>query len=378
MGYNFYIDESGNTGTDWLNPTQPYFVYGGWLIDTSDVSNAENYLRSISSTMQSKELKSRNIFKQKNGEEIFYQLFDKMCFSFNALPIFRFIDKKFMISAKIVETFFDPAYNPFVNMKLTAPIELKKSLACCIAESDHILSQFSSLIKNCTLSIDEMKLINNDLIKLFECQGHKNVANTLKDLSDSNLCEMLDEFKSLVENNVNRKNRITLTGTTLVSLLNCAEIISDDTVNVIHDKLRGYDGAFDEIRKMFLRDTTPEIFGTDARWMLSNFPNINSINMEDSKNELLIQSADLLCGFISRTFKTFLNQNTLHTKSINIIKQLIFFHDTFLPYSAKTFDYYSTYEFEPKLIHSINPQKNITPFNYHNFVNNNFENVIKY
>lgn len=25
-----FFDESGNTGTNWTNKEQPYFVYGGW------------------------------------------------------------------------------------------------------------------------------------------------------------------------------------------------------------------------------------------------------------------------------------------------------------------------------------------------------------
>ena len=28
-----YFDESGNTGTNYLDVRQPYFVYGGWLIE---------------------------------------------------------------------------------------------------------------------------------------------------------------------------------------------------------------------------------------------------------------------------------------------------------------------------------------------------------
>ena len=27
-----FFDESGNTGTNWLDVSQPFFVYGGWII----------------------------------------------------------------------------------------------------------------------------------------------------------------------------------------------------------------------------------------------------------------------------------------------------------------------------------------------------------
>lgn len=28
----FFFDESGNTGTNWLDQKQPYYIYGGWML----------------------------------------------------------------------------------------------------------------------------------------------------------------------------------------------------------------------------------------------------------------------------------------------------------------------------------------------------------
>jgi len=44
MNATFFVDESGNTGTDWLNKDQPFFVYGGWLIPNENIDNVNIYL----------------------------------------------------------------------------------------------------------------------------------------------------------------------------------------------------------------------------------------------------------------------------------------------------------------------------------------------
>lgn len=163
----FYIDESGNTGTDWLNNEQPYFVYGGWLIMNKNKREVEKYLKSILSKQQGPELKSKNIFKKKNGTKIFFEIFNTMVQKFYAIPFFGITEKRFMVAAKIVETFFDCEYNPAVNTYLTHPVELKKALASCIYTNNTIIELFAPLIKDCSLSLEKMKEINSELITLF-------------------------------------------------------------------------------------------------------------------------------------------------------------------------------------------------------------------
>lgn len=128
MNASFYIDESGNTGTNWDDKTQPYFVYGGWLVPDDRKEEAVNYLNGILASIQGSELKAKSFLKGKSGTYRFYNLFKKLVIEFGFLPFFGVTDKKFMIAAKIVETFFDCDYNPNVNDYLSRPVELKKLL----------------------------------------------------------------------------------------------------------------------------------------------------------------------------------------------------------------------------------------------------------
>ncbi|MBY6915744.1 MULTISPECIES: DUF3800 domain-containing protein [Clostridium] len=379
MKYSFYIDESGNTGTDWINNEQPYFVYGGWLVCDAQAGELKQYLSNFFSKTQATELKAKKLFKQKKGILIFNNIFKEMCYKYRAFPIFCFVDKKFMIAGKIVETFFDGAYNPRINWYLTTPVELKKALAVCISENDEILIEFSKIIKNCTASIDDMKKINQKLIKIFEKQNHIMVADTLRDLKEENFLKMIDEFESVTKGK-NGKNNITLTGTTLVKLLNSAESICrifNGQAVIVHDKLRGYNDVFLEIEKIFLKKDNPVSFGTEKKHIFSNFPHVDSITTVDSKSEILVQAADLLCGFVSKVFKSFLIEEELSEKALEILYHLIKLYYKFIEMDIMIWDYHCTYEFEPKLCNAINSQKIHNQFDYHKLVDEDFINAIK-
>lgn len=344
----FYIDESGNTGTDWINEEQPYFVYGGWLIINNNKIEVEKYLNSILSKQQGVELKSRHLFKKKDGIKIFSEFLNTMIEKFKCIPFWAVVEKKFMVAAKIVETFFDYEYNPAINTFLTQPVELKRALASCIYTNDNIIELFSPLIKNCSLSLEKMKKIKDELIKHFNNQGHKMVAESLMGLKEENLLEMVDEFKCVTYEGT-RKNRITLTGTILIELLKNVQLFSsiiDCNVTVYHDKLRGYDKYFKKLGDIFFKEGTPILSGTTERISLSNFPDIKALEMFDSKEQINIQAADLLCGFISNTFKSIMRGITLDSETMQILYKLMCMQDQLIDYNVMVCNLYASYQFE--------------------------------
>ena len=54
-----YFDESGNTGTNYLDVRQPYFVYGGWLIEKEKEDEICESVERIFCGSRAKELKSK-------------------------------------------------------------------------------------------------------------------------------------------------------------------------------------------------------------------------------------------------------------------------------------------------------------------------------
>lgn len=379
MKYSYYIDESGNTGTDWTNHAQPYFVYGGWLVPDENKEEAVEYLNGILASMQGPELKAKSFFKGKSGPYHFSNLFKKLVIDFGFYPFFGITDKRFMVAAKIVETFFDCDYNPYVNEYLTYPVELKKALAVSISQNEEVIINFSALISKTTISIDSMKKINQQLIETFENQNQEKVANTLKNLTEKNFSEMINEFEVLTYNGT-KKSHITLTGTMLIQLLTNIEFFSnmtDSSVSVYHDNLRNYDDVFNEVRSLFLHKAMPSILGTEERPFLTNFPHIDSLTMLDSKEEILIQAADLLCGFVSRSFQAITSKTELDENTITVFQLLIYIHDTFNEAGIKIWNWYAGYQFETNFLSAIYQGSKPTCVDHQKIIDTEFPYAIK-
>ena len=378
MNATFFVDESGNTGTDWLNKDQPFFVYGGWLIPNENIDNVNIYLSEFIKKEQSGELKSNKILKRNDGIKLFDEIFNSLLYDFSALPIFAVVDKEFMVAAKIVETFFDYAYNPNVNTYLTHPVELKKALANCILTSKGILAKFSELIKNGTIDVEHLRDVSLELVTLFEGEGHVQVANALRNLNDENLLSMIDEFETVTDTG-KMKNRITLTQTILVEMIKNVEIISNNRnfkVNIIHDKLRGYSEVFSEIEAIFFKEEQPYIYQNEDKVWLSRFPHIKSIIEENSKNVSGIQAADMLCGFISKSFQTMNTMKNLNKFEKEILKTLVFLRDEFLNEKVLLWNWYAPYNFERKFILSNNPKAKVFVTDHNKIIQDDFVNAI--
>lgn len=378
MDATFFIDESGNTGTDWLNADQPFFIYGGWLVPNENIENLNRYLTGFIDKEQCGELKSNKILKRNNGLKIFEEIFNSLLNEFSALPIFSIVDKEFMVAAKIVETFFDYDYNPNVNEYLTHPVELKKALANCILTSKGILVKFSELIKKGTIDVEKLRDVSLDLVKLFENEGHEQVAGVLRNLSDENLLSMIDEFE-IVTDSGKMKNRITLTQTVLLEMIKNVEIISNNRgvkVNIIHDKLRGYSEVFKEIEANFFKEEQPYIYQNKDKIWLSRFPHVKTIIEDDSKNVPAIQGADMLCGFISKSFQTINSMGNLNKIEKGILKKLVVLRDEFINEMALIWNWYAPYNFERKFILSNNPKAKVYVSDYNNIIQSEFINAV--
>ncbi|MDZ3954837.1 DUF3800 domain-containing protein [Bacillus thuringiensis] len=381
MEATFYIDESGNTGTDWLNDKQPFFTYGGWLVLNEKQDLVENFLNGFIGKEQADELKSKNVFKRTGGLKLFANIYNKLLHDFSAVPFFIVADKKFMVAAKIVETFFDCVHNPYVNAYLTHPVELKKALANCIFEhkDDKVLDSFAVFIKRGTIPVESLREINLSLISIFEKEGHKQVANTLKNLTEENFLSMINEFQTVTTNG-NLKNRITLTVTMLLEILRNIEIYSNNrniSVRVSHDSLRGYEGLFQEVADIYFREESPFIYKNNGVKWLSNFPHIKSIAVKNSVDEPCIQASDLICGFASNCFNLISQMNDLEKLEKGLLKSLVIERDFYVEENVILWNWYAPYDFKRKFISSMNPEVEIQVADYHMIIERDFEMAIK-
>ena len=341
----FYIDECGNTGSNFLDRAQPFYIYGGWLLKDELYVNCQKELTDKFLGKQAKELKAKKFFYYdkdcRKYSEIFWTLINK----YKAVPIFQIVEKKYMLGAKIVETFFDPNYNHNLDNGYSWPGQWKIDLACKIAKCEEVLGEFSKIITYKDNTLAQIKRVYAVLKEyLYKC-GEKENALLLENLCDEQFKEMLDEFNVMTNKGVNRSG-LSLVLPMLNDLLKNVELyarVADSMVFVVHDELRGYDEIFQLLENIHFEQykTEPEMVGCQV--ILIGYPHITGIRKEKSEVDIMIQMADLLCGFIHYTLGYSYNKKQISSeKIIRIWKFLIDLHDNYTQWHIHLSDYYST------------------------------------
>jgi len=130
-----YCDESGNSGPNYLDQGQPFYLLGGWLVPDDrivDVNVAIDQFRK-KHFPQLQELKTSSILRndrtKRAGAELFRTLGRLHC-----VPLYLIAEKRYCIAGKIVETFLDPAYNDLVRDPITGDVETKQEIANTLYE----------------------------------------------------------------------------------------------------------------------------------------------------------------------------------------------------------------------------------------------------
>lgn len=105
-----FLDESGNTGPNYLDPKQPVHVVGGWIVRDSKREQFVRLVEQVQRAMGMPELKGGRMLATKKGRREMLRLHDEA--RAFAVPIYSIWEKRFCAALKVVETFLDPVHNP--------------------------------------------------------------------------------------------------------------------------------------------------------------------------------------------------------------------------------------------------------------------------
>lgn len=302
----FYIDESGNTGANWLDLSQPYFIYGGFLIAEHQLENINKlYLNWMNGLQRqsNKELKSSKIIKNLKGRRAVVDILTNVLKQDSVIPFIWIADKKFLLSIKLVETFFDPEYNPRLDVSFISEFKVKTSLANFIYNHDNgVLDNFSMLVKNGTTSIEHMKNIKYQLIKLLSDCEISFFSDITSSLSEYNLYQMIDEFET-VSDNGEFKTSLALTAPFARDIFQNVNFVGKNAeIAIVHDELRGYFQTFKDMAKLtFSNGEDLKMIPIGDRVLINNYENVKTFEFAKSEDEYMIQLADLLMGFTKYT-----------------------------------------------------------------------------
>lgn len=285
----FYCDESGNTGTHWLDAAQPVLVHGGWLFPDDTEAAVAAGVQAIRQKhrIQAPELKWAQ-FASSGRARAFREIVE-LCLKNGVLPMFMVMDKRYAVAAKIVETFFDPQYNLHLPMEFSGDFETKKGIAEAVFLSADLVDAFGPWLRSGgTPQPSDVTELARSLATHLRTVGIPSLAGTLGDLRDSAIAELRSEFSA---DAMMRSTTWTVLWAMAMNLLQFVRA-QEREVQILQDELVRFQPLID---------------------MIGQQPGVAKVELVDSKLHLGVQVADLLCGFLRTVFEKLMTGTPLET-----------------------------------------------------------------
>ncbi len=303
LDYNFFVDEAGHTGEDLIKSDQLFFTMGAIGIPVKDLP----FVESITKRLMTKhkidfELKGKKLIGTK-FEPIIPEIFNEL-FNIDFLPVFTVLEKRFMIAGKIVENFFDPAYNINTDSSWTLPIPRKVIVANYFYDvlSKNTIEMLATAMVKGTL--DELK--NSYELLLSETKNKeykrllKGVENQLFELSQAlskNASGTLHDIASSVMNSPNY--------TIYYEHLNKIEHLlrlRNKKGDIVFDSSREFNKPFATLFEQ-LRTAKQNKLEFPGNTLYFGFQNLVGFDHKDSKDIVFIQLADILATSVNSFFR---------------------------------------------------------------------------
>ncbi|MDY7903526.1 MULTISPECIES: DUF3800 domain-containing protein [Bacillus] len=320
--YTVFCDESGNSGGNYLDLNQPFFVIAGWIVPNTILKNTAFLDECASSLGVPGELKSNKLLNRKKARQEFINLFERLGES-GCVPVFVFAEKKYCIAAKVIETLLDPAYNDKVDTQFTYDNLKKKVLAEKVyLFPDEQLADFINSYKD------------NNVEKMTQC---------IIRLSEYALSEGLDElstwFKgalSTIESNMAseraahrslpKKSMEAINVPVFISLIQMIEELgrkTQNTFSLIHDETQQFEDSYIELYRRFATAPPFEANLTDGNSILMGYKHLKEFSIGGSTRSRWIQAADILAGVIGRLLEEIHGDNLQNEELLELARTLI-------------------------------------------------------
>jgi hypothetical protein len=297
---NLYVfcDESGNTGINIIDPQQPILVVGGWIVPVTRLNEANKLVKKVN--IYSNELHGIDLLKGINGQKLIKTLIHELC-KLNCFPVSVIAEKRYILSGTLLDTFLDPGSNPKSPRDYDFDAVGKPEVVDIIYElPDRILHEFFEAY--CTLDrqllLDSLRSVHTAL----SLRLHTDLADMM--------IGCLPNIDNLIKDTQNDRSR--MPAKTMIApnssaffrffqyLEELGRMGNSKKVSIIHDNNEEFKEAFNTILAVF-RDSKKSVVHL-AQWknLYYGFESVKGLRFADSKDEPLLQAADIVVSSIQR------------------------------------------------------------------------------
>lgn len=307
-----YCDESGNSGPNYLDQAQPYYVLGSWVVPDAQVVEVAVAIEQFRSRYfsQRDEMKASAVLRNDRTKLHCVDLFRTLG-RLQCVPLYLVAEKRYCVAGKIIETFIDPAYNDVVENPFAVDVATKQELANTLCDElpKGVIKQFAEAYRAPTVQGLGQALrgvaravessVSPELAELISgCKGHideiaaaEASSSPLGDVAGTLNMPCLVAFLMLVEN---------------IGRLGLAR-----PIKIIHDQQHAYQLGYRRIFEM--HRGLPTLFARlpNSEITYSRLEHVADFQTQDSRLSLAVQAADLLAGVIHHLFKLAANDQEL-------------------------------------------------------------------
>ncbi|MEK3738787.1 DUF3800 domain-containing protein [Paenibacillus sp. FSL R5-0636] len=313
--HDLYCDESGNSGGNYLDPQQPFYVLAGWLIQKDQRFKVDGIVRRYLKEYypEKTELKGAEILKSNQGQKIANQLFHEVG-KLGCVPLYIIAEKKYCISGKIVEAFLDSEHNDIVLPVFSWMNGVKKSIAEIIYnDCPQSIAKFANVHNN--LSIEGIIDVQQTIISELNNSGHYKIAQAISGSSGYMEDILWEETHSLTA--MKNKALHSLNLPTFASFIQLSESFARKVgmrkVRFFHDETKQFEEAYPEAFNWYRKGGKATFRLENGAEIISGFDSLQVFKMVKSTDTPMIQLADLFASF-TNLFATriYLNKRISH------------------------------------------------------------------
>lgn len=302
-----YCDESGNSGSNYLDPDQPLHVLAGWLVPAKSAAALEAAVAKMRRCYpQAKELHALKAIKSPKGREgaaeLASALLDAGC-----LPTYIVAEKRYCVGAKIVETYFDPMHNEAARWLPTTAFEARRTLAQGFADLPlPILAEFVAAYRAPEASAFARNI--EAIAVESDRRGGALLARTLRAQHDS--VAELASIEATAGPEFSHAAMVSLNFPIFCRFVNLVDEFVAETgggkVHVVHDETREFEAAFRYMFKAFAtaRSSYLPILGPNGRPMRFGLDHLERFTTTESSKSAGVQAADVLAASVRHLLAT--------------------------------------------------------------------------
>ncbi len=336
--FTVFVDESGHSGENYNDVSQPFYVCAGWLVECNKLDEFRSEIINWELQFKSpRELKSSKVLRRVDGLSKKLELFSALA-KF-ASPTYCVIEKRFAICAKIIESALDHTYNEEWRSIRSRDPEAKYNFA-------HELYDLLDLSELHSFAI-AVRARNPAQVEV----AYKKVLERVKASQFLELHTLLNaapvsEVVAYLSSGTNLTNAIN--GTALFVLMSNLEgffrRIGVSSWHLCHDEVVKLRPHFLQMHG-WLKDGASDWFNREFGGSLPTGPyRIADLTFVDSSSEAGVRAADYLSGTLRHILE---NRNTLFEQRDDVVKKLSLM--TFGPLVRKGFPDLSF----PPLFHEV-------------------------